>query len=195
MKRKEIEQFLQIHPIKEMSAAKFEYALYLNPEMLKAANEYAEKQLEKSEEDIKLEKVIAEAVAPEELLKLMRKSTSGLNRSVIREKVLQHEEDMLPLIKEKCMRNGQNEFIENALHVFLHGKTNCCDWIMEAYSEIRSEYLKSLLCLVLGFRGEAELIPFLMKEVERFEKDYPYDSFEQGPLLAVHELAVRFFKL
>ena len=192
MKRKEIEQFFKIHPIKEMSAAKIEYAFYLNPEMLKAANEYAEKQLEKTEEDKALETVIAEVTEPDELLKLMRKSTSGLNRSAIREKVLQKEEEMLPLIKEKCMRNGQTEFIENALYIFLHGKTNSCEWIMKEYSEIRSEYLKSMLCLVLGFRGEAEWIPFLMKEVERLEREYPYESFEQGPLLAIQELAVRF---
>lgn len=192
MKRKEIEGFLEAHPIKEMSAAKFEYALYLNPEMLKAANAYANTQLGKTEADIALEKVIEETTEPVELLKLMRKETSGQNRSAIREKVLEKEAEMLPLIKEKCMRNGQNVFIENALHIFLHGKTNCCDWIMESYSEIRSEYLKSMLCLVLGFRGEAEMIPFLMKEVERLEKDYPYETFEQGPLLAVQELAVRF---
>ena len=57
---------------------------------------------------------------------------------------------------------------------------------------MRSEYLKSMLCLVLGFRGDDSIIHFLMKEVERFELYYPDKRYEQGPLLALYELKERF---
>ena len=56
-----------------------------------------------------------------------------------------------------------------------------------------SEYLKSLLCLVIGFRGGKESIPMLMKETERFEKSYPDQSYEQGPLFAIQELMMKFY--
>lgn len=49
--------------------------------------------------------------------------------------------------------------------------------------------MKSMLCLVLGFRGDVSLIPMLMAETERFERDYPFNSYEQAPILAVQELA------
>ena len=32
-----------------------------------------------------------------------------------------------------------------------------------------------------------------MKETERFEKDYPDNSYEQGPLLVIQEMMVRFY--
>lgn len=49
-----------------------------------------------------------------------------------------------------------------------------------------------MLCLVLGFRGDVAVVPFLMKEVERFERWYPDESYGQGPLLALYELKERF---
>ena len=33
--------------------------------------------------------------------------------------------------------------------------------------------MKSLFCLVLGFCGDVSMIPFLMEEAGRMEKDYP----------------------
>ena len=63
---------------------------------------------------------------------------------------------------------------------------------MENYQEIRSEYMKSMLCLVLGFRGDASMIDFLIEEAERFEREYPDETYDQGPALAVQELSVRF---
>lgn len=63
---------------------------------------------------------------------------------------------------------------------------------MENYRDFKSEYLKSMLCLVLGFRGNIDMIEFLIKEAERLEREYPNESFDQGPALAVQELAVRF---
>ena len=44
---------------------------------------------------------------------------------------------------------------------------------MKEYSNIRNEYFKSMLCLVIGFRGDVE-------------------TYAQGPILAIQELAVRF---
>lgn len=69
---------------------------------------------------------------------------------------------------------------------------NCCNWILETYPQFHSEYLKSLFCLVLGFRGDATMIPFLMEEAGRMEKEYPNEYYNQGPALAVQELAVRY---
>ncbi len=98
----------------------------------------------------------------------------------------------MPLIKEKTMKSGQDIFIENTLYFFLHCEGNCCDWILKEYSNIWNEYLKSMLCLVLGFRGEVEMIPFLMKETVRLERMYPEETYAQAPILAIQELAVRF---
>lgn len=84
---------------------------------------------------------------------------------------------MKPLIQRRAITNLQSIFIENTLRFFLHRNENCCDWIIQQYDDMRSEYLKSMLCLVLGFRGDVAVVPFLMKEVERFERWYPDESY------------------
>ena len=137
-------------------------------------------------------KKVEECSVPDELVNLMRKPMTSGARELLRIKLLQNEESVLPLIKEKCLRNSFDIFIENAVIFFIKCKTNCGEWIMENYSQFRSEYLKSLICLALGFRGEPELIPFLMERAEFYEWEYPEESFERGPALAVEELYYRF---
>ena len=56
------------------------------------------------------------------------------------------------------MKNGQDIFRENTLYFFLYCEENCCNWLMKEYSNIRNEYFKSMLCLVIGFRGDVEML-------------------------------------
>ncbi len=128
----------------------------------------------------------------DELIRLMRKPLSGLNRALLRKKILQHENEILPFIQSRALNNRQDIFIENTYYFFLYSQNNYCDWIIQNYNVFKSEYLKSLLCLVLGFRGDVSLIPMLMAETERFERDYPLESYEQAPIFAVQELAIRY---
>ena len=190
--KKEVHKFLDKHPDIPFSAAKFEYSLYLEPEAVEYANAISEKILGESEEDLHSKRMIEQAETTEELLKLMRKPLSGGNRSRLRGKLLEYETVMMPYIKEKTMKNGQDIFIENALYFFLHCKENCCSWLMKEYANIRNEYLKSMLCLVIGFRGDVEMLSFLTKETERLERMYLQETYAQGPILAIQELAVRF---
>ena len=67
-----------------------------------------------------------------------------------------------------------------------------CNWLMKEYSNIWNEYFKSMLCLVIGFRGDVEMLSFLTKETERLERMYLQETYAQGPILAIQELAVRF---
>lgn len=190
--KNEVKKFLDTHRDVEFSAAKFEYSIYLCGEASQKAIEIANSRCPKTITDLELEKVISETTEPVELLRLMRKELSGFNRSMLRSKIMEYEDELLPMIK-KCIRNKQDVFIENALYFFMKSATNCCDWIMDTYLQFQSEYLKSLFCLVLGFRGDVSMISFLIKEAERMEKEYPKEYYDQGPALAVQELSARCF--
>ena len=72
------------------------------------------------------------------------------------------------------------------------GEENCSEWILQNYEAVREIYARSMLCLVLGFRADTAVIPFLMRQIERFEQQFPRDSFERAPLLALYELRARF---
>lgn len=189
--KKEINKFLDLHPDKDFSAAKFQYSLYLDPEIENLARENV-KSIARTETELQTEVLIRETTAPEELLRFMRKELTKPCQDVLREKLLQMEAEMLPLIQKKSLTNKQSIFIEHAVYFLLRCKTNCCDWIIKEYSNIHSEYLKSSLCLVLGFHGTLKCVPFLMQATEQFEKHYPDKDYEQAPLLALQELCVRF---
>ena len=193
MTKQEVKRFLKSHRNLEYSAAKFEYSMFLYKDIEEEMNEFVAKTVPgKEPEKAANLQMIAEAKNAEDIVKLMRKETLVGDRFELVQKALEMEEETLPLIQKRALTNRHDVFIENTLKFLLHCKTNCCAWILENYQNFKSEYLKSMLCLVLGFRGDVSMIDFLMNEAERLENEYPDESFDQGPTLAVQELAVRF---
>lgn len=158
---------------------------------LKIITDIIDEATEITPEELECQRQINAAKTEDDLFKLMRKPMSGRNRKMLNDKILEYEEMMLPYIKEKAIRSGQDYFIENACRFFIRCSADCCEWIMEEYRNVRNEYMKSLLCLVLGIRGNENVIPFLVDEVVRFEYQYPPESFEQGPLIGLAELLNR----
>lgn len=66
--KKEVHKFLDKHPDIPFSAAKFEYSLYLESEVVEYANAVSEKMLGESEEDLHSKRMIEQAETTEELL-------------------------------------------------------------------------------------------------------------------------------
>ena len=155
--KKEVHKFLDKHPDIPFSAAKFEYSLYLEPEAVEYANAISEKILGESEEDLHSKRMIEQAETTEELLKLMRKPLSGGNRSRLRGKLLEYE-TVFFTVQEKIKSIFYKDILPVFHSFFLHCKENCCSWLMKEYANIRNEYLKSMLCLVIGFRGDVYLV-------------------------------------
>lgn len=66
--KKEVHKFLDKHPDIPFSAAKFEYSLYFESEVVEYANAVSEKMLGESEEDLHSKRMIEQAETTEELL-------------------------------------------------------------------------------------------------------------------------------
>lgn len=193
MTKQEVKRFLKAHRNLEHSAAKFEYSMFLYKDAEEAMYKFANQIMPRDEAEKAANlKMIEETKTAEDIVKLMRKEILIEDRFKIVQKALEMEEETLPFIQKRVLTNRHDVFIENTVKFFLHSKNNCCAWILENYQNFKSEYLKSMLCLVLGFRGDVSMIDFLMNEAERLENEYPDESFDQGPTLAVQELAVRF---
>ncbi len=99
MNKKEVKRFLDTYPFKEFSAASFEYSLFLMPEAEEIASAYLEKYHSPSDTDIEEKSEILQAEKPEDYLQLMRKSLNMKNQRLLRSKVLEHEQVILPLIQ------------------------------------------------------------------------------------------------
>ena len=95
---KELNQkYFKNHPLKEFSAARFEYSLYTMDGIEKLVNNALKDKLKPDSEDFKDAAAIDAAAKPEELLKYMRKGISGFNRQKLRDKILEYEVEMQPL--------------------------------------------------------------------------------------------------
>lgn len=189
-----VKKFIDYYDYESLSGADIIYGLHTWPEVKEESEKVMKDYFSGRERDVEFEKMINEAQTPEELVNIMRKPMNMPLRSLLTEKLLKKENEVLPLIKEKSLRNSSDYFIESTVEFLLCCKTNCSDWIVENYSAFRCEYMKALLCLVLGFRGEVGLIPWLMDETERFGDMCSKDELERGPALAVMELYNRFLR-
>ena len=187
------------HPVKEFSAARYAYSLLLSPEIFGGANNDVMPEL--------YEMMVEKGIAPdntsqraqveqeEDTQKLLRMFRMQLRPNVsipLIQKLIRREDEVLPEIQRIVLKTFKNHTIENCIRFFTWCKTNCSDWIMQNLSDVREPYAQSMLCLVLGFRANVDAIPFLMEQVERFEKRFPEETFDQGPLMALYEIRARF---
>ena len=118
----------------------------------------------------------------------MRKELEMQNRTELRKLAVEKQEETVPLILKRFRTSGQDFFIENAMAVLSKSNRIYAEELLRDYSNIRNAYAQSMACLVFGEQRIEEAIPLLLKEYERFKKQYPDESFDQGPLLALYIL-------
>lgn len=87
------------------------------------------------------------------------------------------------------MKNAHEPIIEEEKFERVHSSL-----LKEKYADVRSPYVQSLICLILGFRGAEDTIPWMLERFFEMKKLYPDETHDQGPLLALHELNCRFYK-
>lgn len=190
--KEELKLFLDAHPDVDFSPAKLKYFRMINKNLSRIIEKAVDEEFPEHN-DKEIEKLIETADSGEAFVKLMRKRMYGINRNMLLTRLLENEEMVLPFIMERALTNRQDVYIENATEFFLRCEADISGWILENYDTFKSEYMKQFLCLVLGFKGDTEVIPFLMNEVIRFEKYYPDKDYNQGPILGLQEIGYRFF--
>ena len=184
--------FLDKHPLKEFSAARFTYSRHFYPGLEDFAADYLHTAGVDmlSFDEMKLK--IQQENDLTELLRLPRKPDfPPICRAVLIKKLLEMEDTAYPEIQKRIMTSIQDHFIETAIHFFDSAKRNPADWILKDYKSVRSPYARSLLLMLLGFYGDPSVVPLLMDQVVWFEKNFPDESFSQGPLVALHEIKAR----
>lgn len=180
------------HPLREMSAARYEYSLLLRPDFYEIANGLLRDHgLMPAAEALALRELEgAQDLAS--LLRFARRSLPGDAKPRVRQMLLEREPEALPEIQRMLLTTAKDAFVENALHVLTRCKADPVPWLLEHYDAIRYPYARSMMCLVLGFRATYDVVPFLMNQVDVFERRFPHDDFSQAPILALFELSVRF---
>lgn len=183
------------HPIKDISAARIEYSLLLQPKIMDLVDEVIPI-LKAQGLSFPDNSDAITAVEQEEdtarLLRMLRRGMPPSARRILLDTLLAREEEVLLDIQRMILRAFNSNTIENCTRFLVRCQTNCSEWIMQNYMNIREPYARSMLCLVLGFRATVDAVPFLMQQVEAFEQQFPDESFEQAPILALSEICARF---
>jgi hypothetical protein len=190
-------KFFRDNPYLENSVQRFVYSVLLYEGLDEVANEVLLKQERMSDERLERiarEKELIEAEHdPEIIFQLLRKKIDVINRVVLIKKALEFEEVLLPMVEEKLIRSDHDTFIENAARLLAKSQKDYSPLLKEQYAEIRSPYVQSLICLILGLRGEENTIPWVLDKFFEMKMLYPSETYDQGPLLALHELNSRFY--
>ncbi|NLV47179.1 MAG: hypothetical protein GXY22_00780 [Clostridiaceae bacterium] len=190
-------KFFRDNPIEELSTQRFVYSILTHNGIEELANEYvleyADLGAERLERIKKEREQIQSEQDPDELLNLLRKNLELNNRVDLVKRVLEFEEELVPKVVEKLVRSDNDNFIDNAMRLLARSEQDYSPLLYKRFNEIRRPYVQSMVCLILGIRGGEEIIPWMINQYQEMKRLYPDETYNQGPLLALHELKYRFY--
>ena len=124
----------------------------------------------------------------EEVVKFIRGDYDVLNQTLLCKKALTMQAEVMPPLLRRFKTSLQDRVTEVTVYILGHAEREYVDQLIEMYSEIRSPYAQSMACLALGVQKREDTLPFLLREYERFKREYPAKRYCQGPLLAIYIL-------
>jgi hypothetical protein len=187
-------KFFKDNPIMEDSTQRFVYSLLSYDGFEEKATELlTEHIIGTTEKDEEEKRIIENETDFENIIRLLRKNINGTNRPLLIRKALELEETIMPKVAEMFVRSLNDIFIENATRLFMKSDAGYILGLKDSYEQIRSAYAQSLACIVIGFRGEESIIPWMYDKYFDMKKKYPSETFSEGPLLALSELNARFY--
>jgi hypothetical protein len=181
--------FFERNPIKEISAARLLYSILLNPEIDQLASGVAKQFIRRGEEEAKR---IKEENDPEKLIQIMGQEPDPFNHRILKHRILQFSGFTLPRIIERLRNNQNDAFAELAVEVIYESNVDCGVQLLEILDSAGDPYTASLVCLLLGLIGSKEAIQPIWNYYHYFKNEYAHNTYEQGPLLALYELKLRF---
>ena len=131
---------------------------------------------------------IKETRDPAALVEFMRKGHDIFNQKLLCEKILQDQEQTMPLLLKRYRTCALDPFIDAATAVLATGEKKYAQQLRDIYADIRDPFAQACACLVFGMQEMDGEIPFLLHEYERFQREYPHETHNQHPLLALYLL-------
>lgn len=122
----------------------------------------------------------------EDIVLYMRKIKDPANSSLLLEKAIDYQDDIMPLVLKKICTSCHDVFIENTAILLANVDEKYTDQLYNLFPQIRSPYARSVLCIVFGVKKKAEYTDLLMKQLKQIKQERPENDYEQGPLLALN---------
>ena len=131
---------------------------------------------------------IARLETGDAIVKFIRNDYDIANRETLCKKILTMQAEVLPPLLRRFQTSFQDSVTETTVYILGHAEREYVDQLIEMYPEIRNPYAQSMACVALGVQEREDTLPLLLLEYERLKRQYPEESYCQGPLLAIYIL-------
>lgn len=185
--------FFKDNPLDKMSApliAHFSMTAGFNEKLQNAIWDILEGEIE-PERKARIEEEKAEIARLETgdaIVKFIRNGYDIANRETLCKKILTMQAEVLPPLLRRFQTSFQDNVTETTVYILGHAEREYVDQLIEMYPEIRNPYAQSMACVALGVQEREDTLPLLLREYERLKRQYPEESYCQGPLLAIYIL-------
>lgn len=122
----------------------------------------------------------------EDIVSYMRKIKDPSNISLLIQRALEYQDEVMPLIMKKICVSGYDVFIENTAILLANADIKYTEQLYDIFPDIRNAYARSELCIVFGVKKKAEYTQLLMDQFKKIKEERPDEDYEQGPLLALN---------
>ena len=146
----------------------------------------------RKEKVMETQKIIESITSWEEIVKLMRRGVDTMCQSILINKALEYEDELIPDVLKRFKTSLNVSFIENAVRVLARCNKDIADEIHDYYDDMRSPYAQSLALLVLGFKADDTYIPWLIDKHDKLKRSYPNENYHEGAYYALYEIERRF---
>ena len=185
--------FFKNNPLEQISTAMladFSVEIQLNDKLHSKIEELVEDRItdERHNKIAKDRKEVEQLDTGEAVITYMRKDHDNLVDPMFFKKALSMEAEAAPLIIKRFKTSGHNRFIELAFRILAKSDKKYAEQLFAEFGEIRNPYAQAMACLLFGEHNMEETVPFLLKEYDRFRKNYPDKDYHQAPLLALYIL-------
>lgn len=183
--------FLDDNPLNDISAASLTHFKMLTvtmSELNEQVNKVVISGMEKSRYDqyISEKECIMNLKNAEDIVSYMRKLKDPSNSSLLIQKAIEYQDDVIPLVLKRICKSGHDVFIENAAILIANADIKYTEELYAVFPDIRNAYARSELCIVFGVKKKAEYTQLLMEQFKKIKEERPDKDYEQGPLLALH---------
>ena len=134
------------------------------------------------------QEMIEQAATPEQLVDLLRKVRGMSSSNRLFRKIIENQDETIPLVVRKYIRSSYDIFIESSAIVLGNCDPKYAKQLWDSYNEIRDPYAKSVACLVIGKAFGNDATEFLYDQFLLFESQFPTESFKQAPLFMLYSL-------
>lgn len=183
------EKYLKENLVDQYSAAYIFYMFSGKDEDLVSLTELGQSARDETDEDRETRAAIEQLETPNDFFRWMRKQMSQANKELLNTRLLEHEDEVMPMVKKRILTNRIDHFIENATRFLISCDEDPSAWLVENFGQIQDPYAKSMMCLALGFRGDETCGPLLLDQAERLKGAVANEKLEQGPIIALYMLA------